>query len=200
MSPTPPPPILRPLARSDAPAFRAIRMEALNLNPGSFGAVPADWAELSDDALAARIPTQPPSLIAGAFVNDPIPGSENLVAIAGLMVAGSVKQLHKGLVWGVYVREAWRRQGLAGAVIDALIAHALANGSLEILHLSVAADNPGARALYVSRGFTPYGLERHALKLGPGDYRDEELMMLDLLALRQAAGDHPAGSSAVRID
>ncbi|MBX3537241.1 MAG: GNAT family N-acetyltransferase [Chelatococcus sp.] len=200
MSPTPPAPILRPLMRSDGPAFRAIRVEALSLNPGSFGAVAADWADLSDDALAARIPIQPPSIIFGAFAQGALAGREDLVAMAGLMVAGSVKQLHKGLIWGVYVREAWRRRGLAAALIDGLIAHAVAQEGLEILHLSVAADNPGARALYVSRGFTPYGLERRALKLGPGDYRDEELMMLDLLALRPTTGDRAAGSPFVRID
>ncbi|MBS7696995.1 MULTISPECIES: N-acetyltransferase [unclassified Chelatococcus] len=184
MKPTQRMPTIRPLMRSDAPAFRAIRLEALTLHPGSFGALAADWAELSDEAVEARIPHHPPSVIFGAFVHDPDPGTEHLVAVAGLMVAGSLKQLHKGLVWGVYVRNGWRRQGLAAAVIDALIAHAKAHGGVEILQLSVATDNPSARALYLSRGFTPYGLERHALKLGPGDYRDEELMMLDLAGPR----------------
>ncbi|CAH1658586.1 GNAT family N-acetyltransferase [Chelatococcus asaccharovorans] len=182
MSPIQAIPAIRPLVRADAAAFRAIRVEALTRNPGAFGAAASDWAELSDEAVAARIPTQPPSVILGAFAQEPISEAspESLVAMAGLMVGGSIKQLHKGLVWGVYVREAWRRQGLAAAMIDALIAHARRCESLEILLLSVAADNPAARALYVSRGFTPYGLERHALKLGPGNYRDEELMALDL--------------------
>ena len=199
MSPIQPIPAIRPLVRADAAAFRAVRLEALTLNPGAFGAAASDWAELSDEAVAARIPTQPPSVILGAFAQVPVtrePTSdgppESLVAMAGLMVAGSFKQLHKGLVWGVYVREAWRRQGLAAAVLDALIAHARTCEGLEILQLSVAADNPGARALYVSRGFTPYGLERRALKLGPGDYRDEELMALDLVAGSADAGTRHA--------
>lgn len=189
MSPIQPTPTIRPLVRADAAAFRAIRVEALTTNPGAFGASASDWAGLSDDDVAARIPTQPPSAILGAFAQNP---SEHLVAMAGLMVGGSSKQRHKGLVWGVYVRSAWRRQGLAAAMIDALIAQARTCETLETLLLSVAADNPGARALYVSRGFAPYGLERRALKLGPGDYRDEELMALDLapsgaITPRQAA-------------
>ena len=49
MSPVQPIPTIRPLVRADAPAFRAIRVEALTANPGAFGASVSDWAGLSDD-------------------------------------------------------------------------------------------------------------------------------------------------------
>jgi RimJ/RimL family protein N-acetyltransferase len=53
---------------------------------------------------------------------------------------------------------------------------------LEQLQLSVTLENAAAMAVYAGLGFRPYGLERRALRLGPGQYRDEALLALDLLA------------------
>lgn len=180
MSPVPTDVALRALTRDDAEAFRALRLEALRLNPGAFGISVAEWEGLSAEALATRIPAGPPGVILGAFAETS--GRSELVGIAGLQVGEAAKQRHKGLVWGVYVMPSWRRRGVAFALIDGLIAHARGCDGLEILHLSVAGDNGAARALYESRGFVAYGRERHALKLGPGDYRDEDLMARDLTA------------------
>jgi ribosomal protein S18 acetylase RimI-like enzyme len=41
-------------------------------------------------------------------------------------------------------------------------------------------SNATARGLYDRAGFRIYGVERHALRLGPGRYVDEELRVLEL--------------------
>ena len=45
-----------------------------------------------------------------------------------------------------------RRQGIGAALLDALLAEAALRGAAEVF-LEVRADNPGAEALYLSRGF-----------------------------------------------
>jgi ribosomal protein S18 acetylase RimI-like enzyme len=167
-------PLIRPLSRADAAAFRTLRTEALHLEPGAFGTSVAEWDSLTEDEILQRLPDNPPSATFGAF------DGASLVGIAGLMAWPAVKQRHKGLIWGVYITPAQRGRGLAAALVDRIIADARASGRLEILQLVVTVGNTAARALYLSRGFVPYGLERRALKLGPDDYRDEELMALDL--------------------
>jgi len=46
-----------------------------------------------------------------------------------------------------------RRRGIGAALLDALLAEAASRDAAEVF-LEVRADNPGAEALYLSRGFT----------------------------------------------
>jgi RimJ/RimL family protein N-acetyltransferase len=179
----PAPALIRALSRADIGAFRALRSEALRLSPEAFGMSLSEWERLSEDDIAKRLQGAPPGVTFGAVVND----GASLVGIAGLAAYSTMKERHKALVWGVYVTPAHRGRGLAAALLDRIVAHARAVDELDILQLSVTVGNDAARALYLSRGFVTYGLERDALKLGPGDYRDEEMMMLDLRG-RTAAG------------
>jgi ribosomal protein S18 acetylase RimI-like enzyme len=179
----PTPALIRALSRVDLHAFRALRIEALRLNPEAFGMSPSEWEELSDDEIAQRLQGPPPNVTFGALVNE----GASLVGIAGLAAYSTLKERHKALVWGVYVTPTHRGRGLASALLDRIIAHARGADELEIVQLSVSVGNDAARALYLSRGFLSYGLKRDSLKLGPGDYRDEELMMLDVRG-RTAAG------------
>jgi ribosomal protein S18 acetylase RimI-like enzyme len=80
----------------------------------------------------------------------------------------------------MYVRPASRGRGIAMALLQGAIEHARNTPGVEVLQLTVTADNAAARALYDRAGFVPYGLERRALRLAPDDYRDEELRSLDI--------------------
>ncbi|MFC7395962.1 GNAT family N-acetyltransferase [Chelatococcus sp. GCM10030263] len=178
----PAPAVIRALSRADLQAFHALRTEALRLNPEAYGMSLREWEGLSEDEIAMRLQGAAPGGTFGAFAD-----GTSLVGIAGLAAYANLKERHKALVWGVYVTAAHRGRGLASALLDRIIAHAHDADELEIVQLSVTVGNDAARALYLSRGFVPYGLKRRSLKLGPGDYRDEELMMLDLRG-RAAAG------------
>ena len=165
---------IRPLTKADTAAYRALRFEGLRLAPEAFSAAYEDEILRSDEDFAHRIPDAPPSAIFGAFQG------ADLVAMTGFVVVAGRKERHKGMVWGVYVSPAGRGQGLAKRLLQAAIDRARTVEGLEILQLGVGVDNAPARALYGAAGFEVYGVERKALRLGPGRYVDEELRMLDL--------------------
>jgi ribosomal protein S18 acetylase RimI-like enzyme len=165
---------IRPLTKADSLVYRALRLEGLRLAPEAFSAAYEDEILRSDEDFACRIPDAPPSAIFGAFRDGA------LVATTGLVVPAGIKERHKGLIWGVYVAEAARGQGLARRLLDAAIAHARTVEGLEILQLGVGVANEAAKAVYAASGFVPYGIERKALKLADGCYVDEELRTLEL--------------------
>ncbi len=158
-------------------AFRALRLEALRSCPAAFGSSFEEEQRLTLADFTRRVAPEPPDAVFGAFGND---GA--LVGMAGFRVHKNVKERHKSTLWGLYVRPAARGRGIADALVRAVIEHARAVPGVEVLQLTVTAGNAAARALYDRAGFVPYGIERRALRLAPGDYRDEELRTLELAA------------------
>ena len=79
----------------------------------------------------------------------------------------------------MYVAPEARGRALGRALMVEALARAAVLPGIEQVHLGVVTTNTAARALYLSLGFTIYGTERHALKLGDR-YVDEELMALAL--------------------
>ena len=167
---------IRRLVRPDAAGFRALRLEALQRHPEAFGDSHAEAIARAPAEFAALIAQPPPATILGAF-----DAGESLLGMAGLAVSRHAKQRHKGLVWGVYVTPAARGRGLGQALLVAVV-QAGREAGLEQLQLSVVPENAAAMAVYAGLGFRLYGLERRALRFGPGQYRDEALLALDLLA------------------
>ncbi|WP_431270575.1 GNAT family N-acetyltransferase [Dankookia sp. P2] len=167
--------MIRAVTMADAAAFRAIRLEALRLHPGSFGAAFEEESSHDVASFAAGLPRDPPDAVFGAWLpDDPEP-----LGMAGLYAERRRKLAHKGHVWGVYVREAARGQGIGRAMLEGAIAAARGAG-LETLLLTVSVEAPAAQALYRGLGFRAYGTEPRGLRLGPGHYVDEVLMALDL--------------------
>jgi ribosomal protein S18 acetylase RimI-like enzyme len=160
--------MIRALNQDDLPLYRPLRLEALRAHPDAFG---SSLEEERDSDLSHLIGDRP-NLTLGGFVDD------GLVGTAGLFVSPKVKQRHKGHVFGVYVNPAWRRTGLAVALLDRLISEARAN-ELVVLTLSVTIGNEAARRLYLRAGFFSYGTEPAGRMIG-SELLDEELMALRL--------------------
>jgi ribosomal protein S18 acetylase RimI-like enzyme len=161
---------VRRLAADDAPLFRDIRLEALQLAADAFAstfeaesAKPLSW-------FAERLGA---SHVFGAF------RGEELVGVASLIILQSAKMAHKGHLVGMYVRPDARRSGIGRRLVEAIIE--TARGRVEVIQLSAVAGNEAARRLYAGLGFEEYGLEKKALKLG-NVYFDEILMAKDLTA------------------
>ena len=156
--------LIQRLEPADAESFRAIRLEALERNPEAFQMTHRDEAADSLDQVADRLRR---AAVFGAIIED------RLVGTAGFFVLQGEKVRHKGILWGMYVRPQARGLGIAGALVEHVIAHA--RTEVEILGLSVITVNAAARRLYERLGFVAYGTEPRAMKQG-GVYYDEVLM------------------------
>jgi ribosomal protein S18 acetylase RimI-like enzyme len=167
--------VIRLVRRDDLDAFRALRLEALRLCPAAFGASFEAEQRMTDTEFAQRIPDTPPDAVFGAFADD-----GTLFGMLGFRAFPNPKERHKAMLWGIYVRPDARGRGTAAALLRRAIEHATRVARVETVLLTVTTDMIHARALYDRTGFVPYGLERRALRLGPDDYRDEELRALDL--------------------
>ena len=75
------------------------------------------------------------------------------------------------------VRPQARGTGIAAALVEHVIEEA--RSRVEELRLTVVASNTAAVRLYTRFGFSPYGLEQRALRIGD-HYHDELLMALSL--------------------
>lgn len=164
------PSLVRPLVVADAPAFRALRLEALRTHPEAFGASHDDEAARPLASFAERLAPAAPSRVFGGFAEGELRG------MAGFLAYGGEKKRHIGLLWGVYVAPEGRGSGLAQALIETVIAHAAQH--VAILHADVGVDNGAARRLYERLGFRCYGIQPKALCID-GVFIDEAMLALD---------------------
>ena len=155
---------VRRLTRGDAAAFHALRLESFARHPLQFRYAPGDEESLSLDAVAARLASEH---VVGAFVDGALAGIGGFTRYAG------AKLRHKGLLWGMYVRQEARGLGLGDRIVEAILEHA--RGRVETLQLTVMAENGNAIRLYERWGFVRYGTEAAAVKVD-GVYLDELLM------------------------
>ena len=158
--------MIRLLTPADAALYRAIRLEALAAHPEAFTSTfererekPLAWFE-------ERLAT---SDVFGAFI------AEELVGTAGFRREDGAKTAHKGVLWGMYVRQQARKSGTGRRLVEAVAAHAAKR--VEQLHLVVVSENQAALRLYAAAGFVEYGRGVKALKYN-GRYYDETLMAL----------------------
>lgn len=164
---------IRELKREDADAFRALRRERLEQSPRAFAESIPENDSIPPASIAARLGASSlENFVMGAFAP-----TGQLVGMAGFSRNPRLKSRHKAVIWGVYVQPTWRNQGVARALIKALIHHVRPSPGLEQIHLTVASDQIPAKRLYQSLGFETFGHEKHALKVD-GSYVDEDHMVL----------------------
>jgi GNAT superfamily N-acetyltransferase len=168
---------VRILNEKDAEAFWKIRLRALQENPESFG---ASYEEILERGIAGtaqglgRREGAPENVTFGAFDE-----KGQLVGLAGFRREEEAKKRHKGVIWGMYVPNELRGQGIGKALLEAAIEYAKSLPDLERINLAVVLTNKEARLLFVAHGFQSYGTERKALKLHDR-YFDQELMTLPI--------------------
>ena len=168
--------LTRALQAADAAEYRSLMLQAYALAADAFTSTPAERATASLDWWRDRAASSDGLRQAfGAYDDD------RLVGTIALEYASRTKTRHKGLIIGMYVMAAHRRQGIAAALLSAAIAHARQRGGLLALQLELTEGNHVALALYEGAGFVTYGVEPLAL-LTPGGFRAKIHMQLDLAA------------------
>ena len=157
---------IRRLLPVDAAAYRDCRLDGLRSNPEAFG---SSYERESPEPLEWFANRLENSHVFGAIGNDMVAGTAALAVHSG-------KRSHIGLLWGMFVREEYRRLGIGRKLVQAVVD--VAREHVEVVQLAVISENVAARRLYESFGFVEYGLERKALRHGDR-YYDEVLMAID---------------------
>ena len=159
---------VRRLSPSDAAAYRDLRLAGLEAHPEAFG---ASWEEEAAHSLAWFEDRLDRNVIFGGG------RAAALTGAVGFHVPDGVKQRHKGMLWGMFIKLEARGTGLGSSLVTRVLEHA--RQTVEEVRLTVVATNAAAIRLYERSGFERYGVEKRALKIG-NDYHDEVLMALSL--------------------
>lgn len=155
---------VRRLAPPDAPAYRALMLDAYAEAPDAFtstveerAALPLDWwaTSLADGP-------DPAVLVLGAF------DAARLVGAAGLRRETRPRTAHRSVLFGMTVRPDARRRGVGRALVEAVVAHARSRPGTEVVTLTVTEGNAPAQRLYASCGFRAFGTEPLAIRTDAG--------------------------------
>lgn len=170
--------IIRNLRPEDMDAFWTLRLEALRGYPEAFGSSYEEELHKSTQSrekryLESMISPGSIHFIVGAFDDD------RLVGMVGFRQEDRIKTRHKGMVWGMYVSAEYHHQGIGKALFMELLDQAREMDWLELIQLWVVTNNEAAVRLYKLFGFSIFGEEGHALKIGR-QYYDEYMMVLNL--------------------
>lgn len=163
MTLAPPSPTLRRLTPADAPAYRALMLDAYAQHPEAFTATVAERGALPIGWWERRVASDHERAI-GAFIGDTLAGA------AGLSRETRERTQHKALLFGMYVPQQHRRLGLGRALVQAVLADAAAWPGLRVVQLTVTDGNAAAQRLYEACGFQVFGVEPMALRIDGRDF------------------------------
>jgi ribosomal protein S18 acetylase RimI-like enzyme len=147
--------LVRRMGAADATLYRSLRLRALREHPDAFTSSHEQDRHQPLEAAAQRLAEHP---FWGAWHH------AELYGFVGLERELRPRNRHRATVMGMYVAPEMAGQGVGRALLQALVAHARANG-VESLVLTVTEGNERAQRLYASAGFRSFGIEPDAIRV-----------------------------------
>jgi ribosomal protein S18 acetylase RimI-like enzyme len=151
--------IIRQLTPADAAAYRALRLSALRAFPIAFQ-TDADEASQQPLSWAEKRLATPGDTMFGAF--DGAQSDAPLVGAVCLRTQAGRKNRHAAELKALAVDPERQGRGIARALVNHLLAHARAQGTIRQISLTVTDGNRRAQQLYDAFGFRQFGLEPDA--------------------------------------
>ena len=156
---------IRRVTEVEVEALIDIRLEALKNHPVAFS---ADYEKELERPIEEWHKRVAESVVFIAWDGNSAAG------MAGFFGGRSSKTNHHGDIWGVYVRPAYRGQGLGDRLVMRCLQHAR-DDDFTMVYIAAASSNTAAIRCYARCGFSVYGLQPMAVCVD-GEYYDELLM------------------------
>ncbi|QFT88001.1 ribosomal-protein-alanine N-acetyltransferase [Bacillus sp. THAF10] len=163
---------IRVLGKEDAKQYRELRLEGLKGVPEAFSSSFDEESKMDVAAFASRFGAAHVFTF-GAFIEQKLAGTVTLICET------KIKIKHRSHIVAMYVSDEFRKQGVGKMLMETAIHRASEQEGVEQVLLTVNASNEPAKKLYQSLGFTTFGVDVRALKVG-NTYYDEEMMVLAL--------------------
>ncbi|WP_371156996.1 N-acetyltransferase family protein [Jannaschia sp. 2305UL9-9] len=164
--------IVRPLFGADAPAWRAMMLDATAANPAAFLLSASEVGAMTDDQVRQNLEQ---GRLRGLFDDE-----ARLLGFAGLHLWQMDRLRHRADIGPFYIDPTARGTGAADRLMTALVDIARAGGVVW-LDLWVAASNGRAQAFYARHSFQQVARRQDAVRI---DGRSED----DVLMTRRLAG------------
>ncbi len=146
--------IVRRLLETDARAYRAVLVEALILHPDCF---PKHYLEEIFRPLEDVQRQLANEIVLGAWIKD------ELVGIVGFVAKRVPKLLHAGSIKNLYLKERFRRKGVARLLFAAVLEYVARQ--VDQVELIVSADNHRAIIFFERFGFRICGLMPRGIRI-----------------------------------
>lgn len=157
---------IKKLTQSEGGAYRALMLRGYSEHDAAFTSTFEERAGKPVEWWTRRL-QDPTTVTLGAFDI-----SESLIGTLRLEAYQRVRERHKIQLTAMYVMRDHAGKGVGRRLLDAALAETRKLSGIELINLTVTADNLPAVRLYSKLGFQTFGRETRAVK-SPNAYLDK---------------------------
>ena len=150
---------LRKVTAQDANLYQDFRLATLEQEPYVFASDAQEQRGASLEVIERMLSSDPQSFVLGVWLED------ELIGMIGLGRETRQKIAHKASIWGFYVKQNARDQGVGKSLLNKTLEFARQQPGLEFIRLVVDTSQTNAIHLFEQVGFVIYGVEKNMLKL-----------------------------------